>query len=474
MWRALFFLLTGGLVVTGTCCAQKIAYKNESVIHILASGDDTLSAKIDLSAGDKVKSTSDSSVLNNKLSWHSIFTGFSYRKNNSSAFSTNPLIEIFNFNTVEGFNIDLGLGYRRGQGKIPAFTWQNNLRYGFSNERFNLKTSLTFVTNQIRSQSFQLEGGRYVYQFNRSNPIHSFINSYYSLALRENYLKLYGSHFGRIVFKQELFEGLYLDTKVLYEEREPLSNSNNFSFRKQNLDGGVVYTSNDPEDFAAIEEPFLKHQAMILDVKLKLVFKQQYIPGLDLQIPMGSEYPDITLNYKKGINAFGSDVNYNFASINIGQNLDFGFFGVSSWDVNAGSFFKVKSIQFADYQHFNGNQTIFISYSEPFGEDREPLNTFQLLDYYRYSTTGSYWVVHSEHHFNGYIMNKIPFIQRTGGQLVAGLNFLQTDDDLVHFEFSAGLENIYRVFRIDFVTGYNNIEKIQGAFRLRLELTGRK
>lgn len=404
------------------------------------------------------------------FSWHDLFNGISYFPARGLRLATNPPIEMFNFNTVEGVNINLGLKFIWGDEQKKHFRFDNYLRYGFSNERFNAQSAFTWGFNKKRRQVLQVAGGRYVNQFNHDNPIHSSINTYYSLALRKNYMKLYGSHFGSVKYEHELFEGITLKSKIMYEDREPLENTTNFSFEMRNPEGGLEYTSNDPRDFAAVANEFSRHQALLLDLTLKVVFRQQYISNLDLKIPMGSEYPDITLHYKRGIKAFGSDVDYNFASINLGQNLDFGFFGRSSWDVNAGTFFRTRAMEFVDYQHFNGNQTIFISPSETFADDRKPLNKFQLLDYYRYSTRGSYWVVHSEHHFNGYIADRIPFLRQIGAQAIIALNFLQTNDDVVHFEFSSGLENIFRMFRIDFVTGYNNSEKLLKAIRLRMEL----
>jgi hypothetical protein len=102
-------------------------------------------------------------------------------------------------------------------------------------------------------------------------------------------------------------------------------------------------------------------------------------------------------------------------------------------------------MEFMDYHHFNGNRTIF-------GKFR--LNAFQLLDYYDNSTNKSYFEAYAEHHFDGFIFNKIPLVRRSRIKAVAGVRYFTSEFRNNYFEVSAGIENIFNLFRIDFVAGY--------------------
>ncbi|MCG8319685.1 MAG: DUF5686 family protein [Cytophagales bacterium] len=409
----------------------------------------------------------------NKTSWQDIFNGFWYYKRyTKERFSTNALPDMVNFNTVEGLSLNFQFRYQKGESRKRHFKWVNTFRYGFSNKRFNTKTSLFWTLDPQKHQSIQFEGGRFVNQFNNNNPIYPVVNTFYSLVLRENYMKLYGTNFGRFSYKHEFSNGIYLSGKLTYEDRMPLTNTNNYSFRRENTETGVVYTSNDPLEPDNTGPSFTRHQALVFDAELKILINQRFITRPDRKIPMGSKYPKFTIHYRYGSPVLFSDVNYHFAAVNVGDNIDLGLLGKLSYDVKVGNFFGVRSMKFIDYQHFNGNQTLFINYTAPFGMNRTPLDRFQLLDYYAFSTNAGFLEGHLEFHGNGFIMNKIPLLRKTKFQAVGGINVLLTEGKNEHVELSAGLENILKAFRVDFVTGYNQEERLKSAIRFRLGLNG--
>ena len=65
-----------------------------------------------------------------------------------------------------------------------------------------------------------------------------------------------------------------------------------------------------------------------------------------------------------------------------------------------------------------------------------------------------YGVAHVEHHFNGLITNKIPLFNRLKWHLVAGSNIFYVNRNNYYLEAFAGIENIFKLFRVDFVTAY--------------------
>jgi hypothetical protein len=77
-----------------------------------------------------------------------------------------------------------------------------------------------------------------------------------------------------------------------------------------------------------------------------------------------------------------------------------------------------------------------------------------VLDYYKYSTNKNYVEACAEHHFNGFIFNKIPLVRKTKWKAVGGFRYFTTSFENSYFEVSAGIENIFSVLRIDFVAGY--------------------
>lgn len=126
--------------------------------------------------------------------------------------------------------------------------------------------------------------------------------------------------------------------------------------------------------------------------------------------------------------------------------------GELGMNVKAGKFFGADGISFADYKHFNGNQTHI-------GMADRYLNVFNLLPYYTRSTNDSYLEFHTEYNDKGFIMNKIPLLNLLKTNLVLGFHTLGVPDVKPYTEYSVGLDNLgfgkFRLLRLDYVRSYN-------------------
>jgi hypothetical protein len=103
-----------------------------------------------------------------------------------------------------------------------------------------------------------------------------------------------------------------------------------------------------------------------------------------------------------------------------------------------------------------GNQTYFSIY-----------NTFSQLDFYEF-VTDEYATLHVEHNFNGRLFSRIPFLKKYNLRAIAGFRAVvgdisQANRDLnasgliykaptkeAYYEYSIGIGNIFKVFRLDF------------------------
>jgi hypothetical protein len=68
------------------------------------------------------------------------------------------------------------------------------------------------------------------------------------------------------------------------------------------------------------------------------------------------------------------------------------------------------------------------------------------------------------------ITNKIPLFKRLNWNLVAGGNAFYVNGNNNYVELFAGLENVLKLFRVDFVGAYNNGKK--GLFGVRIGTGG--
>jgi hypothetical protein len=71
--------------------------------------------------------------------------------------------------------------------------------------------------------------------------------------------------------------------------------------------------------------------------------------------------------------------------------------------------------------------------------------------------------LYAEHHFNGFITNKIPVVNKLKWHLVTGVNLLYMSIDRRYTELMIGLENILKLFRVDYVWGLEkNVQQRSG------------
>ncbi|HVY73967.1 MAG TPA: DUF5686 and carboxypeptidase regulatory-like domain-containing protein [Puia sp.] len=367
-------------------------------------------------------------------------------------FSTQPLLPKLQYNTVEGLVI---------QGEA-SFLKENletgndvelipHIRYGFSNTRIEAWGELKFShkkavfdmngTTEAR-HAWIFSGGRRVSQFNADNPISPLMNELYTLFVRKNYMKIYENWFGSAQYKTRLDNGLLISGSLLYEDRIPLNNTSNFSFFG---DKDKPFTPNYP--YEQLDTQFTRHQALIAGIDLQFRPGQQYIEFPDNRLAIGSKYPTLELQYRKGIpGLLGSDVDYDKWQFSVWDNINFKLRGELKYRFSIGGFLNTRDVFIQDYQHFNGNRTFYAS---------QYLNSFQLAPYYENSTIAAFYATgHLEHHFNGMLTNKVPLLRNLQWNLVAGANAFYVNSSNNYFEIFGGLENILKIFRVDVVASY--------------------
>lgn len=178
---------------------------------------------------------------------------------------------------------------------------------------------------------------------------------------------------------------------------------------------------------------------------------------------MGSAFPDLWLRYKKGL----KDVDFDLISAEVSDQFDIGLFGNTEINLEAGAFVNNDEIRFIDYQHFNGNQTIIFN---PFRMQE----SFLLLPYYARSTDDWFAQGHFQHHFNGFIFDKIPGIRKLGLQSVFSASYLYTPEHKNYLELGFGFENlgvgILKIFRLDVVSSFFDGKYQETGLRLGVSL----
>jgi len=356
-----------------------------------------------------------------------------------------PLVKMLQYNTVDGLAINLNqsLQFRPRKGKQQiTIDWLT--RYGVSNSHLNSYLILNFSPKaaSYRMRYFRISGGKRLSQFNAENPVAPFMNAVYTLFSRRNYLKVYENWFGSLEYNNRLENGLSLQVNVTYEDRLPVFNSTDFSFYKKN---NREFLPNLPYELQGYS--FVAHKALTTAVTFSFQPGIRYIEFPGRKVPLSSKWPVFAFRYKKGINGvLNSVVNYDKWNFSVQDDLNLKLKGEFRYRIGIGGFINSHHVEIPDLKHFNGNRFFY---------NTKYLNSFQLAPYYKYSNEESFYIMaHAEHHFNGLLTNKIPLFNKLKWNLVGGTNTFYVTKTNYYAEGFIGLENIFKILRVDFITAW--------------------
>lgn len=392
---------------------------------------------------------------NNKFKVINIVSGYNFKNTSKKTnFNYAGLLDLssLSFNTVQGYSLSSGFNFRkRNEENGKNTTINTEVNYGFSDTRLRISGYYSHRFNNQNYAYLSLSGGTKVNQFNDNKPISPMINTVSSLFFKNNFMKLYNLEFAQINYGKEVANGLNLSGKIAYEQRKPLLNTTDYAVVKS----ADFYSSNnplDPNDF--FSSGFEAHHLVKIGLNARINFGNKYFSRPDGKFNIRNEkYPTLFFAYEKAVS--GSDKKYEFDFVNtrLYYDINIGNKGNLTMNLKAGKFFNAKDIAFMDFKHFNGNQTHI-------GGTNRYLNVFNLLPYYSNSTNGSYFEGHSEYNDSGFIMNKIPLLNKLKSTLILGFHELAIPNRKPYSEVSIGLDNLgfgkFKLFRVDYVRSFQN------------------
>jgi hypothetical protein len=360
-----------------------------------------------------------------------LLRGDSYRFNEKYSLRLHPPLENMNFNTVEGLNLDYRLTVSRRLEDRRRISVTPLFRYAFSRERpsATLRTVYSYPTGRL-----SLEGGRYIRQYNGDNPITPQVNSFTTLVLEQNWMKLYERDFVDLAYRQRITHNLYISLQGSWAKRRELRNTTHFTFFDYDKE---AFTPNKPVNTELADTGFPEHEAVIGQLGF------EYRPGLRYRIRNGSKYriedsaPTLTLNMIQGY----SDVDFTLLETGFRHGFNVGLRGRISLLAKAGQFLNADKMFFMDYKDFPGNRTPFTT--------SDVIGGYRLLDYYLYSTSDRYVMASGHFHFRKLLVSRFPMMRLAGLSENLFVNYLATPVLGNYVEAGYGLDNLLRLFRIE-------------------------
>lgn len=206
--------------------------------------------------------------------------------------------------------------------------------------------------------------------------------------------------------------------------------------------------------------------------KIKYAYKEKFLDTGFSRISTGSKYPSIGMEYtmgKKGI--FGSQHDYHKIHFDINYTAKLNPFGEMDVLLEAGKTFG--NVPFLLSNVHRGNETYFLM-----------SNSFNTMNRYEF-VSDQFVSLKLDHHFDGFILNKIPLIRKLNWRSVIGfkavygsmsngnkagnqLNMfdpanskfigVRAPSTVPYMETSIGVENILKIFRIDALWRLNYLD----------------
>ncbi|MFM2394826.1 MAG: hypothetical protein RLZZ546_2808, partial [Bacteroidota bacterium] len=232
----------------------------------------------------------------------------------------------------------------------------------------------------------------------------------------------------------------------------------NFSYRKK-------------EELYAINTPLPSGEALIFDDNLlALNLELRWVPGQKYQtfptykVRLNGKAPSINAALTKAIGIDNRYVDFTRLKISIVDNyLPMKIFGYMKYRIEGGTFLQEKKSNFIDQFHFRSNQSIAI-FASPY------LENFKLIDGYTLSNK-SYGAIWVEHHFDGFVFDKIPLINRLGITGIINYSAI-VNKDITYMEPGFGIEGIrvgaIDIMRLDYFVGIKNGEISGKGFKIGL------
>ena len=234
-----------------------------------------------------------------------ILLGNSYRFKKKGYLRYYSPLTSLNFNTVEGYVFNIRLRYLKRFEEGRRIELEPILRYGFSRGKLigRGKIEYRYGNEAIRRGYLTLNAGKYTYQYNAANPIHPLVNTFTTLFLKENYMKIYESGFVTFENRGKLADNLGYRAKLTWSERTNLQNNTSHTWIKQDKE----YTSNDPVNFELADTNF-KIAADLISSKKTYEYYSNEFKNIN-RLTLNRE------NFSKNKNT-ASELSYNIGSEN--------------------------------------------------------------------------------------------------------------------------------------------------------------
>jgi hypothetical protein len=364
-----------------------------------------------------------------------------------------PYLSLVTWNNIEGWRVQGG--FKTNYQFSKKWILQGQLAYGFDDERIKYLASVQRILSRQRWTTVSIRARRDLSRLGvddeslADNPI-------FLAATRWGFFRrgFYSDEY-RIAFQREIFKGYSQKISLRHWTFEPT-----YEFGYFNPPGDITSTVYD------------RFQASEVSVESRYARDEVFLQDDNNRISLGTnKSPVVTLKYTHGFSGIlGSDFDYDKLRFNMTKRIKTGPLGVGY--VTLTGEYVFNAIPYPMLTLHLGNQSPFYSSI-----------TYNLMNFGEF-VSDRYASIQYRQYLEGFLLNRVPLLNKLKWRLLATSNVIvggmrQSNRDLVaqfspsgeealpvgyfknnkpYVELGYGVENIFKVLRVDFIHRVSYLE----------------
>lgn len=391
----------------------------------------------------------------------------SYRFSNSYlgiSLSKGSFLQGIRFDPVQGFSLRLPLTFIKNN-KVKNDSWRLQLVpiYAFSENKFRYQGSLSYHKSGEKSLYAGILTGHEIIDYNNMQPLPPLFNSIICLAGKVNYTRYYDKNYLSAFVRYQIHPDIRINVDASLQKTGGLNNNTNFSFFNKD----TKYSPNYPNTWSDAALNYIQRKSINTHISFLIQPGTKLIKMPDNTYPVrNSSWPQFEITYGHGWGLQNAAElpasDFNKLELNIqNMNIPLRLLGNIKLNWYNGIFFGRRPTYRVDYHHFSGHK-LYVKNLDDY------TSSFKDLSYYRYSTNDRYtnWFV--EWNMSGFLLKKIPLLNKTGFEEVLSCNGLWTPESGNILELGAGLTRIgiksFRFLRFDYFWQFHHGKFDQSSF----------
>lgn len=373
-------------------------------------------------------------------------------------FEYGPYFTTYSFNPYEGSRFRIG--GRTSNAFSKRIEFNGYLAYGLKDEDFKYGGGFRTMLSKKPRQQLAINYKHDVELLGVSSNAFRQDNILASVFRRTPPDKMTFIDEYKLYYEYEYFQGLNNQLHLRHRTITPVGV---YQYDKLGLDGDTLH----PKNIKVAEATYY----------LRFAYDEKYVNGEFDRTSMGTKYPVFDIQYTLGLKGvFDSDYEYHKVVSSVTHWFNIGAMGYFKYKLEAGKFFGTAPYPILELHR--GNNTYYY--------DNVAYNLMNLYEF----VSDQYISLHATHHFQGFFLNHFPLLRKLKWREVAAFKSVygtiseKNQQEMIfpdrlyklnvpYMEMSFGVENIFKILRVDFVqrlTYLNNPNIAKWGFRAQISV----